>query len=134
MVIPDGTAKILPGGNGFLVRRFVVREFAIYFRDIWDPSGLWWPRVLTLSSHCSTIWLAQKASRPGITIVATARAAALPELDQPSASCPMSLVPMPQKNIAGADSSSVIFVCLRRVRSTTRTTVSHIFMREQNIK
>ena len=60
--------------------------------------------------------------------MATARAAALPELDQPSVSCPMSLVPIPQKNIAGADSSSVILVCLRRVRSTTTSFGSHSIM------
>ena len=55
-----------------------------------------------------------------MTIVATARAAALDVCDQPRLSVPISLVPRPQKNIAGADSRFVIFECLRVVDNVIR--------------
>ena len=75
---------------------------------------------VTLSNHCSTLWFAKKASRPGMTIVATARAAALDVCDQPMVTEPTSLVPTPQKKIAGADSKLVILECLRTVGGVVR--------------
>lgn len=55
-----------------------------------------------MSNHLSTLGLFEKESTAGMMIVATARAVELSVEDQPSVVVPMSLVPTPQKNIAGA--------------------------------